>query len=270
MCCRFFPHYRLRIHLSGEKKSLNNCRIQALFLQKMGKVTHIQRLFDSLIIVALISDKQRNSGIMQLPTARTANLVEQETDKDLLIYDLQTDKAYMLNETSKFVFRACDGRTSFDNLKRRYKYTDDLIYLALDELKKSGLLEDNYISPFIGMSRREVVRRVGLASLTALPLITSLIAPQAAQAASACGGACTDSFSCPGGCPNCTGSGTCRVGTVSQPCNNIDGSCRVTSTCNKPPRQTFGSCTGGIGGSCTADRDCFANSTCTGTGTCTT
>lgn len=123
---------------------------------------------------------------MQLPKAQTEGLIEQEIDKELLIYNLQSSKAYALNETSKNVFKACDGITSFEDLKQKHKYTDDLIFLTLDELKKNDLLESSYKSPFAGMKRREVIRKVGLASMIALPVIASLSAPTAAMAQSAC------------------------------------------------------------------------------------
>lgn len=119
-----------------------------------------------------------------LPKARTENIIVQDLRDELLIYNRTTDQAYSLNETSKIVFNACDGKTSFDELKRRHKYTDELIYLALDELKKQNLIETDYVSPFAGVSRREVIRQVGLASMIALPVIANVVAPTAASAAS--------------------------------------------------------------------------------------
>jgi hypothetical protein len=124
----------------------------------------------------------------RLPSARSQNIVIQELQAELLIYDLRTHKAFNLNETSAIVYKACNGRTSFDELKRKYQFTDDLIFLALDELNKENLLEEGeaYYSPFTGMSRREVIRKVGLATMIALPLISSLVAPTAAMAQSTC------------------------------------------------------------------------------------
>ena len=144
---------------------------------------------------------------MQLPKARTTELVEQEAGSELLVYDLQTSRAYTLNETSKNVFKACgDGEASFEELKRQHKYTDDIVYLALDELKKNNLVEGNYSSPFSGTSRREAIRRVGLASMVALPLISSLIAPSAANAASG-------STVCTPNAAGCTPSGSQYIST---------------------------------------------------------
>jgi hypothetical protein len=123
---------------------------------------------------------------MNLPKSRTDNIVIQNLTKEVLIYDLLTDKAFCLNETSSIIFNACDGKTSFSQLKSETELSDDVIFLALDELKRADLLEKNadYKSPFIGMSRREVIRKVGLGSLAALPIISSLVAPTAANAQS--------------------------------------------------------------------------------------
>ena len=121
---------------------------------------------------------------MNLPKARTANLLEQNLKNETLIYDLVTDKAFNLNETLSIVYKACDGETTFDELKREHKFSDDFIYLALDELEKENLLAEKYESKFKGLSRREVIRKVGLASIIALPLIIGITAPLAAHAAS--------------------------------------------------------------------------------------
>lgn len=78
---------------------------------------------------------------MNLPKARTADLIEQVTDKELLVYDLRINKAYNLNETLKTVFQACYENSSFEELKRRSTYSDDFIHLALQELDANDLLE---------------------------------------------------------------------------------------------------------------------------------
>lgn len=237
---------------------------------------------------------------MQLPKARTADLLEQEADQELLIYDLRINKAYSLNETLKNVFSGCSKRQSFDELKRRYKYTDDLIHFALDELEANDLIEDYRSSYFIGLSRREIIKKVGLATMAALPVIVGLTAPPAAHAASTCGQSCNaTNFStvCPGRCSSCAGTGTClgfpctQIGTT---CFQVDnGICTpATYACSVPNsivpctrendpcfnmQNQFGQCvvssstcsSGGFscnnpGGPCTRTR----NDTCQGTGTC--
>jgi hypothetical protein len=167
----------------------------------------------------------------KLPLAKTKDIVVQTLGKEILIYDLNTHKAYNLNETSSIVYQACDGRTFFTELKAKNKLTDEIIYLALDELKKENLIEesDGYDSPFEGMSRREVIRKVGFASMIALPVISSLVAPTAAMAQSPEGltcsiigipqgqqGTCPSGQRCVGGfCSPCIASGEAVPGGCS-------------------------------------------------------
>ena len=180
----------------------------------------------------------------KLPLARSTDIVVQELGEEILIYDLNTHKAYNLNETSGTVYRACDGRTTFDELKLGTKLPDEIIFLALDELRRENLLEESqtYSSPFGGMSRREAIRRVGLASMIALPVISSLIAPTAAMAQSSGSqsassqsagtptpvpcvsyqGSCSTSSQCCSSAPNCnptvgSGSFCCRGRGVADP-----------------------------------------------------
>lgn len=122
---------------------------------------------------------------MKLPQAKHENIVVQHLKDETLIYDLTTNQAFCLNQTSAKVFNACNGKTTFAELKDKYKFTDDLIYLALDELKDKNLLAENYRSNhFAGMTRRETIKKVGLATMIALPLVASMTAPKAAAAAS--------------------------------------------------------------------------------------
>ena len=135
---------------------------------------------------------------MFLPKARNENIVVQDMENETLVYDLTVDKVYCLNQIAALVFSYCDGHGSFEMLKQKHKLTDEIIYLALDQLRKENLLEEteDYRSPFIGTSRREVIRKAGLTSLASLPWVSSIIAPKAAMA---------QSIACPPGSPNPAG-----------------------------------------------------------------
>lgn len=143
-----------------------------------------------------------------LPRARTEKLLEQNFEKEVLIYDLMTDKAYNLNESLSIVYHACSGKQTFDELKRKHNFTDDFIFFALDELKRNNLLvdADQYRSPFAGISRREVIRKVGLTTAAVLPIIIGLTAPKAASASSG-EVACVFDAPCSCSVPNNTGDG---------------------------------------------------------------
>ena len=167
------------------------------------------------------------------PKSRKDNLVVQELDGEVLIYDLQTDKAMCLNPTSALIWEACDGNRSVNEIsefvskKLNSKGNEDLVWLALDQLKKEKLIENGaeLNNGFEGMSRREVIRKVGLASAIALPMILSVVAPLAVHANSACilGGTCTCQT------PN-TGQGNVCTATAST-CN-VNCVCRFANSGN--------------------------------------
>ncbi len=48
----------------------------------------------------------------QVPIARKEGLVIQEMPEEVLVYDLDTNKAHCLNQTAAFVWKSCDGRNS--------------------------------------------------------------------------------------------------------------------------------------------------------------
>ena len=171
---------------------------------------------------------------MKLPKARNENIVVNELKDEVLVYDLTTSEAFCLNETSSKVFNACNGETTFADLRTKNKLTNDVIYLALDGLKKKNLIDGDYTSPFAGMNRREVIRKVGLASMIALPMISALVAPPAAHAASGAGLLPNGSA-----CTQATAS-SCASGNCSSPksacCTRVNGSadnvpCTSTTDC---------------------------------------
>lgn len=124
----------------------------------------------------------------KLPLAKTEDIVVQNVEDEILIYDLLTNKAFCLNETSAIIYKACDGKTDFDELKSKHQFTDDLIFFALDNLKKENLIKEDFISPLKGINRRVMIKKIGLATAVALPIIVAIAAPTAVQAAISCGG----------------------------------------------------------------------------------
>lgn len=142
-----------------------------------------------------------------LPIARSRGLVVQESDSELFVYDLDADRAHCLNASAAAVWRACDGNRSVSEIvaaverSLKQKVNEDLVLLALDQLGENDLLINRQERQFIGISRREVIRRVGFASLAALPVIASMAAPESVFAAASC--ACTGQLSCvsQSGCP---------------------------------------------------------------------
>lgn len=159
----------------------------------------------------------------QLPIARSANITVQNLDNETLIYDLTINKAFMLNETSAFIWNHLDGQMSIAELSRRLgakfkqKANEEIVWLAIEQLKNNNLLKEaeSFQTPLSDINRREVIKRAGLATMIALPIITGLTAPQAAHAASNSIAACQP---CSLANPQCA-SGNCAVRTFPGPGN---------------------------------------------------
>lgn len=155
------------------------------------------------------------------PLARNTNVVTQEVDGELLVYDMGTNKAVGLNSTAATVWRAADGiRTVSEigamlGLEGRRGEAEDLVWLALELLEKEGLVEP-WSTPEAGsmkrISRRELGMRLGVAALLLLPIASVLSVPTSAQTGSvplACQ-SCIDNSGATNNCGVCaTISGTC-------------------------------------------------------------
>lgn len=153
----------------------------------------------------------------QYPLARTNGLVVQEVPNEVLVFDMETNEAHCLNETAAMVWKYCDGKTSVPQIAEilgegKNSVSDDLIWLAIDQLNEHKLLEKEVETKFAGQSRREVLRKIGLASMIALPIIASMAAPRSVLAATSCAcvapGDCLTQTAC-ASTSNCNGGGVC-------------------------------------------------------------
>jgi hypothetical protein len=175
---------------------------------------------------------------LKKPTAKTNNLVIQELGDEILIYDLETNKAYNLNETSGFVWQNCDGKKGISDLalelqkKAKQPVKQEVVWLALNELKSEGLVSFEVEAPveLAKLDRRQVIKKIGLTAMVTLPLVTSLVAPTAAMAQSSGSGGSGGTVE-PGGV--CQDDRDCRqvLGQPSRNCNtsNCDESVPVTT-----------------------------------------
>ena len=157
-----------------------------------------------------------------MPRARQAGLIVRELEDETLVYDADTDRAHCLNQTAARIWKHCDGTSSVtqiaDLLSQTTETTIDekVVWYALEQFNKDGLLEEKIETPAAfkidGMSRRRMVRTLGLAAMVAIPLVTSIVAPTPVQA----GGSCLppDSSCDPKGIPCCPPNG-CFGGTCS-------------------------------------------------------
>jgi Coenzyme PQQ synthesis protein D (PqqD) len=152
----------------------------------------------------------------QTPKAKTARLIVREIDGETLVYDRSRDAASCLNEFAARVWRACDGETSVAAIAAALGEDERAVWLALHQLTKAQLLTEAIAFPpemSAAQSRREIGARLGLG---AAALVTSIVAPLPAQAAS-----CTNPFPCSIIFQNCcpgflcfevAGNGQCKPG----------------------------------------------------------
>jgi hypothetical protein len=127
-------------------------------------------------------------------------------DDELMVYDARTHRGHCLNQTAAAVWMACDGRTTITKITRDLQETVNsgidqrVVWLALTKLENAGLLLKGTAIPdeFRGLSRREALRKIGVAGAIALPVISSVLVPTPVHATSclAVGQVCSSNLQC--------------------------------------------------------------------------
>jgi hypothetical protein len=142
-----------------------------------------------------------------LPLARTDQLVVRELPDEMLVYDLDRHKAHCLNKASAIVWKHCDGKMTVAEVARLLErelatlVEDDVVWLALRQLRRFHLLEESKTVLGMKVTRRDLVRKYLPAALI-LPMILSIPSPAAGQATSGCG---SIGAPCGPGAPCCAG-----------------------------------------------------------------
>lgn len=150
---------------------------------------------------------------VKLPAAREDGLIMQKMVDEVLIYDQQRHKAHCLNQTAALVWQSLDGKSTASQIAARLSQQQGVavsaavVQLAVAELGRSGLLRSPVAAEGkSGLSRRELIKRIGVGAAVALPVVVSVVAPRAAQAATCrtSGQPCTTSAQCCSGICNVT------------------------------------------------------------------
>ena len=151
----------------------------------------------------------------QLPRARSEGLIQERLDDELLVYDLERHQAHCLNRTAALVWEHCDGRSTAQEIARRIEprlgaADENLVKLALEQLAGKRLLQEPAAGPRAkpGLSRRELMYRLGLTAAAAVPLITTILAPEPIEAVTCLmtGELCSSSGQC---CSGLCAAGMC-------------------------------------------------------------
>lgn len=178
----------------------------------------------------------------KLPLARRGGLAAEKVQDELLVYDLDRDRAFCLNQTAAFVWKHCDGRTPPAAIAKRLKQDlgapvdEKVVWYALDQLGRDRLLEERVALPasLDGMTRRQHLRALGKVAAVAVPLVSALsMAPRASGGSGPCnvGFICTVDSQCSGGGP--LGTCSCRCLNTGRNINTGDcthGACGGATT----------------------------------------
>jgi hypothetical protein len=198
---------------------------------------------------------------VQRPRARTDDLVIEQLEDEVLVYDPTRHRAHCLGSTAARVWRACDGNRDVSALSDTLDLSVDVVRRALDELEALDLLDSQGLDVVHssdgnghangnGITRRQFGTRsaaVG-AGLATVPLVLSVnVSPASALTVTpfVCNtftsGDCGTSAGCGSlmGCCCCCTSGQCKTcaptnlcappgfpcvdGGTSSKCSNTEG-----------------------------------------------
>jgi hypothetical protein len=148
----------------------------------------------------------------RMPRGRREGLLVEPLGDETLVYDLDRHQAHCLNRTAAAVWSACNGERDAGAIARHLRRempdsSPELVEVALARLARAHLLTE----PGGAMPRRAVLRRLSLTAAL-LPIVSSIVVPEPAHAASCSplGGCCAAKSEC---CP-----GLQCVGPQSPPC----------------------------------------------------
>jgi hypothetical protein len=143
------------------------------------------------------------------PRKREADLIVESTGTEILLYDLTTNAAHHLDDTAARIWLLCDGDHSAGAIGQEAGLPVDAVEATLERFRDLSI-----IAVESGHTRRDAFKRslAGAGAMAALPVIKSIVAPDAAFAAVSglpSGSACTSPAECFSGI--CVGAptGTC-------------------------------------------------------------
>jgi hypothetical protein len=135
--------------------------------------------------------------------AKARDCISCEFQDEVLICDSEPSVVHCLNPTAAAVWRLCDGNRSAGQiateLSRQFSapVQEGIVLLALRQLADAQLVVEPQ-ERVESTSRRVAIRKIAKVAAIALPLVTSILAPTPASAASclANGQRCTSNAQC--------------------------------------------------------------------------
>ena len=150
-------------------------------------------------------------NILLKANSRTRDIIVQNLDDEILIYDLESNQALSLNDTAAKVWQSLDGKKTVGEIAAETSFPNEIVLLSIDELNKKNLLAEKVETGLAKdkVSRRKMLMKTAVTSFT-LPLIVGVIAPTAIHAQSGC--PAIGQMLAPGGMSQVGYSGVCDAG----------------------------------------------------------
>jgi hypothetical protein len=124
---------------------------------------------------------------------------------ETLVYDVERHRAHCLNRPAALIWSACDGTRDSAAIADELAASLPEVSVEMVEIAVSRLARARLLTAEEGLPRRALLRRLSLAA-GLMPLVSSIVVPEAAAAASCqpAGGCCSRKADC---CPglNCVG-----------------------------------------------------------------
>ena len=99
------------------------------------------------------------------PQARTTGVVVEQLADEVLVYDLERDRAHCLNLAAARVWEKCDGKHSVSEIATEVG-NEEVTWMAVEQLSRAGLLEENITRPAVALGPVELrIRHHFLAGL---------------------------------------------------------------------------------------------------------
>jgi hypothetical protein len=116
-------------------------------------------------------------------TLNRDQLIVEDLGTELMVFDQERNRAFCLNQKAAFVWQHCDGETTVSEIAAKLAQSsgeminDKVVHFALQSLLQDGLLEPSTFEPVVplGMTRRQVMQKIGVRAAVALPLVTTLM-----------------------------------------------------------------------------------------------
>lgn len=129
------------------------------------------------------------------PLKRESQVLVENVENEILIYDLENAQANCLNQTAALVWEYADGKSSASQIAKRVSaklgapVSEQVVWYALDQLNRKNLLQESVQLPtkYATMSRRDFMKRAAMVgAVVAIPAVVAIAAPKVAEAGSPC------------------------------------------------------------------------------------